>query len=115
LLITHKTHILEQADKILCIEKGMSVGFGPYSELRTNEEFISLMGSLQAQEEDETKTEKGKPKAITTEKKEQDIKSVKKEEQIQGFAPLSMYCKYMAASYNSYLPVVGIVLFYVFG
>ena len=64
ILITHKTHILEQADKILCIEKGMSVGFGPYSELRLSEDFISLMGSLKNQEEDEDKTEKGKPKKI---------------------------------------------------
>jgi len=42
----------------------MSVGFGPYSELRLSEDFISLMGSLKNQEEDEDKTEKGKPKKI---------------------------------------------------
>lgn len=82
LLITHKTHLLEHADKILCIEKGMSVGFGSYSDLRRNEDFISVMGTLQIAEEEKAKTEKGKPKKTTTEKKDTDIKSITKEEQI---------------------------------
>ena len=31
----------------------MAVGFGPYSELRENEDFISVMGKLKEQEEEE--------------------------------------------------------------
>ena len=46
ILITHKLHLLEQADKILCIDKGIAVCFGPYSELREHVDFISVIGKL---------------------------------------------------------------------
>lgn len=63
LLITHKTHILENADKILCLDKGITVGFGAYSELRTNEDFGAVMGVLSAQqEEDEATVQEQAPK-----------------------------------------------------
>ena len=90
------------------------MGFGPYEDLRTNEDFISVMGALEANEEEEAKTEKGKPKKEKAEKKEVDVKSIKKEEHLIGFAPLSMYCKYMSSSFDSCWPIFGIVFLYIF-
>jgi len=71
------------------------------------------MGELKANEEEDAKTEKGKPKQDKAEKKEVDVKSVKKEEHQVGFAPLSMYCKYMSSSFDSCWPIFGIVVLYI--
>lgn len=43
-LVTHQLHVLEHVENIICLDKGILVVSGSYSELQNNEIFTEIMG-----------------------------------------------------------------------
>lgn len=109
-LVTHQTHFVNQADKVLIIEDGQQIFFGNYEKL-IQQGFTGYLGKITQVEvpEKESKpttneTIKENPVAV------KDKKSIIEEEMSKGTIPLKIYFKYALLGYKNWFNLALAVL-----